>query len=271
MKKITSSDNKTFKMCIQLQRRKYRDKLSKYMIEGPNLIEEALKNNVLPEFILVEQGQTWNLEIKQICEKFDEKTRATKTEKIWSLEKNLFEKLSQTQNSQGILGIVEKCFFTEEMFFNHPKSRNGNILVLDRLQDPGNVGTIIRTADAAGYDGIMVLKGTVDIFSPKVVRACTGSLFRMPFLVADSAEHAIQILKKNGKRIVSTGFETDKYYYEADLKKNIALVIGNEGNGICETFKSLSDEVIKIPMSGSIESLNASVAAAILMYEAMRH
>ncbi len=138
------------------------------------------------------------------------------------------------------------------------------------MQDPGNVGTVIRTADAAGYSGILIIKGTVDVFSPKVVRACTGSLFRMPILFVDSPNEAIQMLKDNGKKVVSTGFDTDKYYYEIDLTQNIGLVIGNEGNGICDEFKNNSDEIIKIPMFGNIESLNASVAAALLMYETMR-
>lgn len=271
MKKIASHDNKIFKMCLQLENKKYRDKLGKYIIEGPNLIEEALKNNVMPDFLIIDEANLQSPEIIGLCKKYTIETGKSEQDRILIFEQKLFQKLTQTENSQGILGIVDKFTFTEGKFFEYPKESSGNILVLDRLQDPGNVGTIIRTADAAGYNGIMVLKGTVDIFSPKVVRACTGSLFRMPILFIDSPNHALDILKKHGKYVISTGFETEKYYYEVDLKKNIGLVIGNEGNGICQELKEQSDEIIKIPMAGSIESLNASVAAAILMYEAMRH
>lgn len=271
MKTITSYNNKIFKICLQLENKKYRERLGKYIIEGPNLIEEALKNNVIPDYFIINETSVQNREILSLCEQYTAKIAEVEKERVLSFEDKMFQKLTKTENSQGILGIVKKNSFTEEEFFGSCKKGNGNILVLDRLQDPGNVGTSIRTADAAGYDGIMVLKGTVDIFSPKVVRACTGSLFRMPMLFVDSAEYALQLLKKHGKRVISTGFETDKYYYEIDLKQDIGLVIGNEGNGICEEFKIASDEVIKIPMTGSIESLNASVAAAILMYEAMRN
>lgn len=275
MKKIASQDNRIFKMCLQLENRKYRDKSGKYIIEGPNLIEEALKNNVMPDFLIIDESNLQNLEITGLCEKYTMETGRSGQERILIFEEKLFQRLAQTETSQGIFGIVSKISFTETEFFDYCKKGNekssGNILILDRLQDPGNVGTIIRTADAAGYDGIMVLKGTADIFSPKVVRACTGSLFRIPILFIDTPNHALEILKRHDRRVISTGFETDKYYYEVDLKKNIGLVIGNEGNGICQEFKEQSDEIIKIPMAGSIESLNASVAAAILMYEAMRH
>ncbi|WP_312653031.1 TrmH family RNA methyltransferase [Aminipila sp.] len=271
MKKIVSQDNKIFKMCLQLENRKHRDKLGKYIIEGPNLIEEALKNNVVPDFLIIDESSLQSLEIIELCKKYTIEIGKPDQDRILVFEEKLFHKLAQTENSQGILGIVDKFTFTVGEFFGYPKEGSGNILVLDRLQDPGNVGTIIRTADAAGYNGIMVLKGTVDIFSPKVVRACTGSLFRMPILFIDTPNHALEILKRYDKRVISTGFETQKYYYQVDLKKNIGLVIGNEGNGICQEFKEQSDEIIKIPMTGLIESLNASVAAAILMYEAMRH
>ncbi|QHI73055.1 TrmH family RNA methyltransferase [Aminipila terrae] len=271
MIKITSPDNKIFKMCLQLENRKHREKLGRYIIEGPNLIEEALKNNRIPDFLILAEEDKQKSEIVALCERYAAIAGKSGNEKVLVFEENLFARITQTENSQGILGIVQKAFYDEKDFFCGKKQGNGNVVVLDRLQDPGNVGTIIRTADAAGYDGIMILKGTVDVFSAKVVRACTGSLFRMPMLFVDSPEQAIDLLKKHHKRVVSTGFETDKYYYETDLRTNIGLVIGNEGNGICEEFKLHADTVIKIPMSGSIESLNASVAAAILMYEAMRH
>lgn len=244
-----------------------------YLLEGPNLIGEALKNQVLPEFLLVDEGDSQGEEIRQLCSDYEtrlaEAGKLYAGEKVLVLESSLFRRLAQTENSQGIAGVVRQPSWSEEAFFQKRRG-SGNILVLDRLQDPGNVGTMIRTADAAGYEGILVLKGTVDIFSPKVVRSCTGSLFRMPILFGESPEGALALLRRQGKRVISTGFQTETYYYDVDLKSDVALVLGNEGNGICETFKQQSDQLVKIPMWGSVESLNAAAAAAVLMYEAMR-
>lgn len=270
MKKITSQDNRILKLYQQLENKKYRDKFGKYIIEGPNLIEEALKNDVLPECIVISDAYLERPELKQLCENYNRALLQGKEDRLLLLEDKLFQRLTQTETSQGIFGIVSKPQYDATKFFASERTGSGNIVILDRLQDPGNVGTIIRTADAAGYEGIMVLKGTVDLFSPKVVRACTGSLFRIPILLVDTPLDAIELLRRQGKRIVCTGFETDKYYYDTDLSMDVGLVIGNEGNGICQSLLDNSDEIIKIPMSGSIESLNASVAAGILMYESVR-
>ncbi|MBN7774238.1 TrmH family RNA methyltransferase [Clostridium aminobutyricum] len=270
MKKITSQDNKIMKLYQQLENKKYRDKYGKYLIEGPNVIEEALQNRVLPESLIVSESYWERSELKQLCNQYGKLKNSNPEESLFLVEDKLFLKLMQTEHSQGIIGIVQKREYGEEEFFHLRKEGSGNFLILDRLQDPGNVGTIIRTADAAGYEGILVLKGTVDLFSPKVVRACTGSLFRMPLFFVDTPIEAVELLAKYGKKVVSTGFETDTYYYDIDLTSNIGLVIGNEGNGICQSLLEQSNEVVKIPMSGSVESLNAAVAAAILMYESVR-
>ena len=278
MKKIISQDNKVFKACSQLKIKKNRDKSGKYLIEGPNLVQDALNSGVVPEVLLVSEKSIESEEIRNLCEVYKKKASGANDSTIYVLDEKLFNKLSETENPQGIFGVVVKREFSEEEFFegsfrdrfDSTTRKRGNIIVLDRLQDPGNVGTIIRTAEAAGYDGILILKGTVDLYSPKVVRSCTGSLFRMPVLFADTPDGAIEMLKKHGKKVVSTGLKESKYYYEVDLKENAAVVIGNEGNGICEEFMENSDVVVKIPMVGQIESLNASVAAAILMYEAVK-
>ena len=178
----------------------------------------------------------------------------------------MFDRLAQTETSQGVLAIVAK----PETDAGDFASASGNFVVLDRLQDPGNIGTILRTADAAGYRLAVVMKGTADIFSPKVVRAATGSLFRMPVVFMDSNSELVEFTRAAGKKLVATCFDTERCYFDEDLTDNIALVIGNEGNGICKEIIESSDVKIKIPMHGNIESLNASVAAGILMYEAVR-
>ena len=230
---IHSTDNKNFKLCSQLAQKKYRDKLGLYLIEGPNLIEEAVKSGA--HLMVVA---------------FNEKILAG--EKILADEK--------------ILGGSE----TQEEIEKRMLAKPGNVVILDRLQDPGNIGTIIRTAEAAGYKGVVVLKGTADVYSPKVIRAAAGSVFRMPVLFLESPAQAIELLKKYDKKIVSTCFDTENNYYDIELKKNIGLVIGNEGNGICRELVEDSDIRIKIPMTGTVESLNAAVAAGIIMFEAIR-
>lgn len=174
------------------------------------------------------------------------------------------------------MAIVKKKIYTEAEFFALKPTGKANdeeatnIIVLDRLQDPGNIGTILRTADAAGYMGAILMKGTADIYSPKIARAAAGSLFRLPVLLVDTPEHAIQILKDHKKKIIGTTPNCDSYYYDVDMKKDVALIIGNEGNGACDEFLSQAELKIKIPMEGTIESLNAAVSAGILMYESVR-
>ena len=194
------------------------------------------------------------------------KVPAELEDKAFVLDEKLFDRLAQTETSQGVLAIVAK----PETDAGDFASASGNFVVLDRLQDPGNIGTILRTADAAGYRLAVVMKGTADIFSPKVVRAATGSLFRMPVVFMDSNSELVEFTRAAGKKLVATCFDTERCYFDEDLTDNIALVIGNEGNGICKEIIESSDVKIKIPMHGNIESLNASVAAGILMYEAVR-
>ena len=253
MRTISSKENKIFRLCEQLTHKKYRDRLGLYLIEGENLLEEAVKNGAGIQTVLVRTdygGGLFGMEDKVFC-----------------LTEKLFEQLSQTENSQGIMAIVEKTVLSRDRFIDKD---GGNFVVLDRLQDPGNIGTILRTADAAGYRLAIVMKGTADVFSPKAVRAATGSLFRMPVVFMDSVDELMEFTRAAGKKLVATCFDTDRYYYDENLRENIALIIGNEGSGISRELIECSDMKIKIPMHGSIESLNASVAAGILMYEAVR-
>ncbi|MCR5481821.1 MAG: RNA methyltransferase [Clostridia bacterium] len=259
MKEINSKDNRIFKFCSKLSGKKYRDSFGAYLIEGPNLIEEALRENEAMDALIYRRGYKGPL--------FEEKAAV----ELCTFDEKLFDAIAQTDTSQGVIAVVKKRSYKESEFFERCSEGNGNVLVLDRLQDPGNLGTLIRTADAAGYGGVMLLKGSGDVFSPKVVRAAAGSLFRVPLYFAESPEEAAGVLKRHQKKIVSTCFDTELYYSNVDLRKNIALVIGNEGRGICEEMIALSDLKIKIPMSGRIDSLNASVAGGILMYESMRN
>lgn len=254
MKLITSSDNPTYKSLTQLKLKKNRDKLKKYIIEGPNLITEALANGGEIDSIIFRHG----------CKPVDCEAPAI------ALEERLFDKLCDTETPQGVLAVVRMKHDQEDEFFDSGKREGTNIILLDRLQDPGNIGTILRTADAAGYMGAIIMKGTGDIYSPKVVRAAAGSLFRLPVLFCDTPDEAICLLKRHNKSILCTALRQSRDYYSCRMKEDIALIIGNEGNGVCEEFLIKSDILVKIPMYGNIESLNAAVSAGILMYESVR-
>lgn len=252
-KQISSKDNRIFKECQRLAQKKYRDREGRYLIEGPNLIEEAITNNGKILYVVAREDSS------PIEPQVD----------TYVMSKILFDKLAQTETSQGILAVVEKPETTAKTLVAMDMT-NRNLIVLDRLQDPGNIGTIIRTADGAGYAAAVVMKGTADVYSPKVIRAAAGSVFRIPIIHVEDNRELLQLVTQMGKKLVVTCFNTDNYYFDEDLTKDIALVMGNEGNGISEELMEMADIKVKIPMNGKLESLNASVAAGILMYESMR-
>ncbi len=258
MRQITSQDNRICKTIRQLGVRKHREKLGLYLIEGENLMEEAFKNNAETEFIAINSDRLdyyRNLFGGRIGEGY-------------VMPAKLFDQLAETESSQGIMAAVRIPQFTEKQFAE--RIAGGNVIVLDRLQDPGNIGTILRTCDAAGYRGALMIRGTADIYSPKAVRAAAGSVFRIPAYYTAGAHEGVKLLKGAGLNITGTGFDTELMYYDADMRQNTAVVIGNEGNGISDEMKALCDRIVKIPMHGSIESLNAAVAAGILIYESIR-
>jgi len=257
MDNIASPNSNLYKLAKQLSVKKYRDKSGLYLIEGENLVREAAINAAEIEFIIARSDYDKE---KLFAFMMPGDRPGVKT---CTMDDKLFQNLAQTENSQGILAVVKKPAQGKI----RPKD---NYVVLDRLQDPGNIGTIIRTADAAGYGGAVIIKGTGDVFAPKVVRAAAGSIFRLPLIMVESAYACIELLKSANKKIVATIMDTSHYYYDEDLIENVAILIGNEGNGLDPALIGNSDVKIKIPMNGKIDSLNASVAAGILMYEAMR-
>lgn len=261
---INSNDNKNFKLCSQLAQKKFRDKLGLYLIEGPNLLEEAVNSHADIKLVVFNEKMLSSVERLPKAGYFKEA-------EVVAMSEKLFEKLAQTESSQGVIGVIKKSSENQAEMEKKILIKPNNLVILDRLQDPGNIGTIIRTAEAAGYKGVIVLKGTADVYAPKVIRAAAGSVFRMPVLFFESPAQVIEHLKKYDKKLVTTCLDTENNYYDIDLKEDIGLVIGNEGNGICRELIESSDLRIKIPMVGSVESLNAAVAAGIVMFEAIRY
>ena len=180
------------------------------------------------------------------------------------LSEDCFAKIATSQTPQPIMAVAEKRTWQMRDVF----SPGGNVLVLDRIQDPGNLGTLLRTAEATGFAGALIVKGGADPYGPKAVRAGAGCVFRFPLLLCESPAEALDILAKQRKQVWTADMEGTPCY-DAELAQNVAIVIGNEGNGADALFKENSGRVT-VPMAGQTESLNAGIAAAILMYESLR-
>lgn len=266
MKRIESPENPVWKQLHKLETRKGREKEGLYLIEGFHLLLEAIasaqeiKFGVFRESLLEEEPTAQALA----------KTLEEKGAMVILAPDDLFDRFADTETPQGVLAAVKKPVVSEKSFFENPNRGGTNLIVLDRLQDPGNVGTILRTADAGGFLGALVIKGSADIFNPKVIRAASGSLFRLPVLFCESAEQALDTLSRHGKKIVVTAPTASADCYECPIGSHSAIVIGNEGGGVSDLLMQQADLQLKIPMESSVESLNAAVAAGILIFEAVR-
>ncbi len=230
---ITSLQNQKVKYWVSLKKKKVRDQEKVFIVEGDHLLQEAQKKQVLQETISVNDSQADYLVTKEIM-----------------------QKISSQQSISENIGI---CKFLEE------KPINGNVLVLDNLQDPGNLGTIIRSAVAFNFTTIILSNDSVDMYNEKVIRASEGMIFHCNILRRD-LKTFLPKLKKDGYLVIGTDVITGKNIHEyANLKK--ALVIGNEGQGISGDIKALCDNFVNITMEKTCESLNAGIAASILMCE----
>ncbi len=258
--KITSADNSRVKLVRKLQARKGRLEEHAFTAEGRNLIEEILKKGIRPRFILVSDTRSGDDVLRDAIQSDDIM--------VCELPEKMFSKLTDAEHGIGMLAVVDIADTGREAI--ESLNPDDNILVLDRIQDPGNMGTLIRTSVAAGYKAVIATKGTADVYSTKVLRATVGTVFEIPIVYVSDNDELRSLLEKTGKRVVVTEVDGGVPYYEEDISKGIALVIGNEGSGISEEVKSMADVRVTLPMKGHIESLNAAVAAAILMYESVR-
>ena len=183
------------------------------------------------------------------------------------LSDDLFKKVSDTQTPQGILCVMKQYHYELDDLF---RKENPLFLILEDIQDPGNLGTMVRTAEGAGVDGIIMTKATVDIYNPKTIRSTMGSIYRMPFMYAEDLLGVMKQLQEKKVQLYAAHLKGNQYYHELDFRGGSAFLIGNEGNGLKEETAAAADVYMKIPMQGQVESLNAAVASVILMYEAAR-
>jgi len=261
MIQISSPKNPLIKEVKGLFRKKERWLNNLFIMEGIKLIEEAINNDVAiknifytDKLISTKDGQVFLKNIEHM------------TNLIYVPE-NVFKDISDTDNSQGVLATGS---FNVANVDNLVDTSNQFIMFLDGIQDPGNMGTIIRSADAFDIDGIIIGEGCVDPYNPKVVRATMGSIFRIPLYFINDNINVVTSLKSNDFKIYATSLEGSIPNYEISYDNKFVIVIGNESNGVSDNIIQLSDALIKIPMMGEAESLNAGVAASIIMYEGMK-
>jgi rRNA methylases len=253
---IESKDNNLFKNTKKLKERKNRNKSNKYIIEGFRLVQEAFKANVDVDYLIVTKDGSEKIE-QYLSDYMADQVR------VCEISDNLFKELISTENPQGILAVINMNV--------KPMNFEGNFYLLcDKLQDPGNIGTIIRTAHAAGVQGIILTKGTVDIYNEKAIRSTMGSIFYIPVHYDDDNLSLVKNLKGQGFKLVVTSLETDKDFFQEDLGGKVILTVGNEGNGVSEEVFELADTKVKIPMPGNAESLNVAIATSVIMYEKVR-
>ena len=259
---ITSNNNAKVKQVVQWQTKaKERRKDHVFLAEGVRMCEEAPVKNVREVYLTEELEQKIRQNAQNGDAAFWDKLQQTGYETVST---EVFAKMADTQTPQGILTVLEQPVYDLTQLLEQPDPL---FLMLENLQDPGNLGTMIRTGEGAGVDGILMNKGTVDIYNPKTIRSTMGSLYRVPFLYTGDLTQTIGQLQKTGIRVYAAHLKGTKSYREPDYAEGAAFLIGNEGNGLKEETAALADEYIRIPMQGKLESLNAAVAAALLMYE----
>lgn len=256
MEYIESKDNLLIKDIRKLKEKRYRVSSNMFLVEGFRFVEEALDSGF--EVVNIFISARGEPKYENSCMK----NKLQRNTKVYSVSDSLFKNICDTDNPQGIIASVR----------NKPleiKYDNGFYMLADKIQDPGNMGTIIRTAHAAGALGVIITKGTVDIYNEKTLRATMGSIFKIP-IIYDKDLTLVQKLKNSGFKLVTSSLDTDKNFYDVDLKEKVIISVGNEGNGISGEVYEICDFKIKIPMPGGAESLNAAVAASIMMYEVVR-
>lgn len=256
MDTIQSRDNLLIKEIKKLKDKKHRTESGRFIVEGFRFVSEALESEFQVPLIFISEKakDRWN--------NFNVETKLQKNTKVYEVTEQILKILSSTDTPQGIIAVVNNRNMAVE-------NRQGFYILADKVQDPGNLGTIIRTAHAAGALGVLVTKGTVDIYNEKTLRSTMGSIFHIPVIQDDNLEQ-LYFLRESGFKLVVSSLDTDSNFYDVNLKDRAIIAVGNEGNGISKEILDLSDIKVKIPMPGGAESLNVSVAAAIMIFEVVR-
>lgn len=258
---ITSLHNKEIKeTAALLARKKERDRRGLFVAEGPKMFGEAPMERI--ERVYLAQSAA-----AQMYEKYGDRLSGLSCETV---SDEVFVKMSDTKTPQGILCLVRQQHYSIEEILRENKEKQMLFIILEDIQDPGNLGTIFRTAEAAGADGVIMSNWTADIYNPKTIRSTMGSVYRVPFFHVDQMEEAVRRLQKAGVAVYAAHLGGTAAYDACDYQKSTAFLIGNEAKGLREETAACADARITIPMAGKVESLNAAVASSILLFEAAR-
>lgn len=261
-KEIFSSRHPLIKQYVRLAgSRRYRRLTGKLPLEGPNLIREALRAGIVPEAIFYTRRYLKGSGLPDIILDLPGEVER------YVLTPELFKTMALTDTPQEVAALAPM----PPGLFRKPAAGRVELgLLLDRLQDPGNLGTIIRTAAASGADGVYYTSGTVDPYSPKVMRSTAGAVFHLPLVHIPDPRLWLDELKNQGVQIIATGPGQGRYYWEADLRPPTVFIIGNESRGVAPELATIADQQVSIPQPGWSSSLNAAVSTAIMLYEALR-
>ena len=257
---ITSTSNAQIKELAKLQKKsRLRDEKGIFLVEGPRMTEEIPAERIEKVYA----SESFAKKNKEFLEKLQAPVEL--------LTDTVFAYVSDTKTPQGILLVMEQrsCEICEMLDLD-AQGRKPLLMVLDNLQDPGNLGTILRAGEAAGVTGVIMSHDCVDIYNPKVIRSTMGSVYRMPFVYVEHLPETLEVLAEAGIHSYAAHLKGKGWYDEQSYVGGTAFLIGNEGNGLTDHLSSQADTLIRIPMEGKLESLNAAVASAILMYESYR-
>lgn len=254
---ITSSSNQQIKNVSSLiKRAKERKKQGVFVVEGKKMLQEAPKEWVQKVYLAERLWNTGGMEA--LLADYDYEV----------VSDQVFNSMADTKTPQGILAVVRMPIYTPDSLL---KDRQTHLLVLESIQDPGNLGTMLRTGEGAGVTGILMNHTTVDLFSPKTIRSTMGSIYRVPYYITEDLSGTLVALKQRKITLYAAHLQGAVTYDTPDYTKTgTAFLIGNEGNGLTEETAELADVRIKIPMEGQVESLNAAISASLLMYEVHR-
>ncbi len=253
---ITSTSNAQVKHVINLlNKAKYRRECKLFVVEGGKMVFEA--PNDLVEKIFVSESYLAN-------HKDDERLTGPKVEVV---SDGVFKQMSDTKTPQGIMATVKMKEYAPCDILGQ---ENAFVMVCEDIQDPGNLGTILRTGEGAGISGVILSRNSVDIYNPKTIRSTMGSLYRVPFLYVDDLHQTIAQMKNLAIKVYATHLNGNNNYTKENYTGKCAFLIGNEGNGLKDETAELADVYVKIPMAGQVESLNAAISAAVVMYEVNR-
>lgn len=274
---ITSTGNQQVKqLAALLKKSKERKEKQVFVVEGTKMVLEAPEELLLAVYVseayaMEGKNQEDIAVLKARIEKQKAKMGNTSESGLpvvfEVLSDNVFKGVSDTQTPQGILAVVKMPVYTLDQMVSGEKTQ---LLLLESIQDPGNLGTMVRTGEGAGVSGVIMNKTTVDLFNPKTIRSTMGSIYRVPFLVTEDLKETIEELKKKKVALYAAHLKGQHMYDEEDYTGACGFLIGNEGNGLSDEIANLADVYIKIPMEGQVESLNAAISATLLMYEANR-